>query len=123
MKISLISDDEILLEDLGTTMTIEAPSHDLSYSPYHMLAGSLATCTYSVLASWASHAKLNAQGLKLRVTWTFAEQPRRIGSMRLTIDWPGLPAARRKAAERAARLCPVHFTLSSGASVEIESEP
>ncbi len=60
MKITLVSDEEILLEDSAGVLTVEAPSFDLQYSPYHMLASSLASCTFSVLHSWAGHAKLNA---------------------------------------------------------------
>jgi uncharacterized OsmC-like protein len=121
MKITLVSEEEILLEDTGGTLTIEAPGYDWSYSPYHMLASSLASCTFSVLVSWAGHAKLPVEGLKLGVSWTFAEQPHRVGSLTLRIEWPSLPPERVKAAERAAALCPVHHTLSGGTSVTIEA--
>lgn len=120
MKITLVSDEEILLEDSPGALTVEAPTHDAQYSPYHMLASSLASCTFSVLHSWAAHAKLDADRLRLRVSWTFAENPLRVDSISLGIEWPDLPEERRKAAERAASLCPVHHTLSGGTSVAVE---
>ncbi len=112
MKITLVSDDAIRLEQTGGPMTIEAHSADQLYSPFHMLASGLAFCTHSVLSSWASHAKLDAGDLKIDVKWIFAEQPHRVGSMDLTIVWPSLPEARTSAAERTARLCAIHATLT-----------
>ena len=120
MKITLLSDDEILLEESGGILTIEATSVELQYSPYHMLASALASCTFSVLHSWSAHAKLKADDLKLRVSWEFAENPHRVGSITMRVEWPSLPAERRQAATRAASLCPVHHTLTGGAPVAIE---
>ena len=93
-------------------MTIEAESAEMSYSPFHMLASSLAVCIFSVLASWASHAKLSPEALRIEVGWTFAEQPHRVGSLDIQVAWPGLPDTRRRAVERAAHLCPIHGTLT-----------
>ena len=112
MKITLLSDERIRLEGAAGPMTIEAESAEMSYSPFHMLASGLATCVFSVLYSWASHAKLPADQLAIEVGWTFAEEPHRVGSMAVALDWPGLPEGRRAAAERAAHLCAVHNTLT-----------
>lgn len=122
MKITLISDEEIRAEEsLGTMLTIEADSHHRSYSPYHMLASGLAVCTFSVLASWASHAGLNAEGLTINVRWSFVEDPHRVGRIDLRFDWPNLPSERRKAAKRAASLCPVHNTFKIAPEISIEA--
>src|SRR5215207_1864928 len=102
MKITLISDDAIRLEPIPGPMTIEAESADQLYSPFHMLASSLAFCTYSVLASWASNAKLESDDIAVEVRWTFAEDPHRVGEMDMKIEWPSLPEARRSAASRVA---------------------
>jgi uncharacterized OsmC-like protein len=111
VKIILLSDEAIRLEpDLGP-MTIEAQDVEQQYSPFHMLASSLAYCTFSVLYSWATHAKLSFEDLALEVHWTFADDPHRVGEIRVALDWPSLPANRRRAAERAAELCTIHATL------------
>ena len=112
MKITLLSDESIRLEQTGGPMTIEADSSDQLYSPFHMLASSLAFCTYSVLASWATNASLNADDLAIEVKWTFAEDPHRVGTMDMRMEWPSLPAARDNAAQRVAALCAVHATLT-----------
>jgi uncharacterized OsmC-like protein len=111
VKITLLSDDRIRLDGGAGPMTIEAESAETSYSPFHMLASALATCTLSVLHAWATNAKLPADGLAVEVGWSFVEDPHRVGSMSLDIDWPGLPENRRAAAQRVADLCTVKVTL------------
>lgn len=119
MRIRLLADDAVRLEDSAGPLTVEAESADQQYSPFHMLASGLASCTFSVLHSWASHAKLDPTGLAVEVRWTFAESPHRVGSMTVTLDWAGLAAERRPAATRAAALCTVHKTLEHPPALSI----
>ena len=120
MKITLLNDESIRLEATGGAMTIEALAPDQQYSPFHMLASSLAYCTWSVLASWASHIDVSADDLAIEVRWTFAEKPHRVGDINLTFDWPSLPETRRAAAKRASALCAVHATLSHSPTITVE---
>ena len=111
MKITLLSDERIRLEGGAGPMSIEAESAEMTYSPYHMLASGLAVCTLSVLHAWATNAKLPTEGLALEVSWKFVEDPHRVGSMHVDIDWPGLPENRLTAAKRVADLCTVKQTF------------
>ena len=111
MKITLLSDDRIRLDGGAGPMTIEAESAETSYSPFHMLASALATCTLSVLHAWATNARLPSDDLAVEVGWSFVEEPHRVGSMSLDIEWPSLPENRRAAAQRVADLCTVKVTL------------
>ena len=120
MKIILLAEDAVRLEPEPGPMTIEALSADQLYSPFHMLASGLAFCTYSILASWAETAKLSADDCAIEVRWTFAEQPHRIGSTTLTLDWPSLPESRTNAARRVAEMCPIHQTLHHAPTSVIE---
>ena len=113
MKILLVSEDRIRLEGKAGPMTIEADSPETQYSPFHMLASSVATCTFSVLASWATHAQIPIDDLAVEVGWSFAEDPHRVGTMDVELDWPSLPEQRRAAATRAAALCTVSRTLEN----------
>jgi len=117
MKITLIAEDGIRLEPIPGPMTIEAESGDQLYSPFHMLASGLAFCTYSVLASWATNAKLGSDDIAIEVRWEFAEDPHRVGSIGMKIDWPSLPPQRQTAATRVAELCAIHGTLTHSPSV------
>jgi len=112
MKITLLGEDGIRLDPIPGPMTIEADSPNQLYSPFHMLASSLAFCTFSVLASWASNAKLESGDIVVEVKWTFAEDPHRVGELSMSIEWPSLPEPRRSAASRVADLCAVHATLT-----------
>ena len=112
MKITLLDDSRVRLEAAPPPLTIEAPTPEQSYSPFHMVASGLAVCTYSVLQSWATHAKLDADRLSIEVAWEFGETPHRVAAYDVRIDWPDLPKERVEAARRTAKLCAVHATLT-----------
>ena len=112
MKITLLSDDSIRYEAAPGLLTIDADSAERQYSPFHMLGSSLAVCTFSVLASWATHASIPFDDLVIDVSWTFAEKPHRVDAVKLAFTWKSLPPNRLEAAKRAAALCPIHATLS-----------
>ena len=120
MKITLLSDDAIRLEATPGMLTVEAPSESQAFSPFHMMAAGLAVCTYSVLGSWASHAKVNSDDRSVDVQWSVAEEPHRVGEYRVTLRWPGLPAARHSVATRVADLCAVKQTFKHPPTVQIE---
>jgi uncharacterized OsmC-like protein len=119
MKITLLSDDAIRLEPVPGALTIEAPSAEMSYSPFHMLASGLASCTFSVLHSWATHAKVPVDDLSLEVRWRFGDHPHRVSDFVVIFDWPSLPANRVAAAKRVAEMCTVHTTLTHPAHIAI----
>lgn len=121
MKITLLSDDAIRLTPEPGPMTIEAPSVEQSYSPFHMLASSLATCTFSVMYSWATHADLRADDLVIEVRWSFEKDPQRVGELNLTFEWPSLPERRLAAARRVAEMCTIHATLKMPPRVTIDA--
>lgn len=120
MKITLLSDSRIRLDGGAGPLSVEAESTEMQYSPFHMLASGLATCTHSVLASWALHAKIPAEDLAVEVEWSFVEDPHRVGSMDVQILWPSLPQERRAAATRAAGLCTVTRTFENPPKVGVE---
>jgi uncharacterized OsmC-like protein len=120
MKITLLADDAIRLEPVPGPLTIEAPTAETAYSPFHMLASALATCVFSVIESWASHAKLRLDDLTIDVRWKFADDPHRVGDFAISFDWPSLPANRIAAARRVAELCTVHATLHHPPHISVE---
>jgi uncharacterized OsmC-like protein len=119
MKITLLSEDAIRLDPVPGAMTIEADSADMQYSPFHMLASGLATCTFSVLYSWATHAKLSVDDLTLEVHWKFGDDPHRVSDIGVIFDWPSLPQNRIPAARRVAELCTIHATLKHPPRIDV----
>lgn len=119
MKIILLSEDAIRLEPTAGALTIASVDDEQSYSPFHMLASALGSCTLSVIHAWAAGASLNADDLAVEVHWTFAEDPHRVDAMHVTLDWPSLPEKRHEAAQRVATMCTVHATLHHPPSIKI----
>ena len=121
MKITLTGEESLRLEPTTGPLTIEAPSHDQGYSPFHMLGSALGSCTFSVLQSWASNKNLGVDDLKLDVAWKFMEGQHRVESMRVKLDWPSLPAELWPRAIRVAHLCGVHQTLTRQVEITVDS--
>ena len=120
MKVTLLTDQSLRLEDDGGPLTIDAPTAEQAYTPFHMVASGLALCTFSVLHSWATNVKLETDALVIDVAWEFADKPHRVGRYAVTLQWPGLPEARREVALRAAKLCTVHATLEHPPAIAME---
>lgn len=120
MKLTLLSDSAIRLEPAGDTLTIESSTPDLAFSPFHMMAASLASCSLSVLFAWAETAKLQANDLTLEIAWTFADDPYRVGTYDVRFMWPSLPAARLEAAKRVIHACTIHATLQHPPQITVE---
>ena len=120
MLITITGKTEIILTlaDGPLDIALESDDPDAGFGPLHMLAASLATCTGSVLESYAETARLQSDGTRIRVTWEYAEQPHRVGAYELEIIWPHeIPEARRKALLRAAEQCTVHATLTHSPAI------
>jgi putative redox protein len=120
MKILLTSEYSIRLEPDAGPMTIEAMEPDEQYSPFHMLASSLAYCTFSVMYSWATHSKQNVDDLAIEVSWKFSDdEPHRVSEIAMNYEWPSLPEKKRSAARRVAEMCTVHATLMHPPTINI----
>jgi uncharacterized OsmC-like protein len=113
MRLILESEASIRLVRGGAELAVEARG-SVAISPFHLLAGSLALCTWSVLVTWAEEAGLPAEELELAVRWELGGDPVRVAEMALDVAWPGLPPSRVDAARRAAGHCTVHHTLEHG---------
>lgn len=88
-----------------------------------MLAGSLATCTLSVLAAWADTADLGLEELEIELSWEYVDEPFRVGHYDMVLHWPSLPEARHAAATRAAGQCTVETTLRHGTLIRVGMAP
>jgi uncharacterized OsmC-like protein len=121
MKILLTSAESLRVEPTSGPLTIEAPTADMSYGPFHMLGSSLAMCTFSVLQSWATNKDLGVDDLRIDVSWSFVEKPHRVGSMNVKLEWPSLGADMWPRALRVANLCGVHNTLTHSPEIVVEA--
>ena len=120
MKLTLVSENAIRLEPTSGPLIIEAASDEQSFSPFHMLAGGLASCTFSVLYTWAETVGLSADDLSLDVSWTFADNPHRVGTLDVRFSWPSLPEDRISTAKRVVQMCTIHATLHHPPTITVE---
>jgi uncharacterized OsmC-like protein len=121
MKITLTGEESLKIEAIGGMLTIEAPTSDFHYSPFHMLGSALGMCTFSVVQSWASNKNLHADDLRIDVTWKFAQGQHRLESMRVKLQWPTLAPELWPRAIRAASLCGVHQTLTHPVEISVDA--
>ncbi|HXL86154.1 MAG TPA: OsmC family protein [Gemmatimonadaceae bacterium] len=121
MKITLTGEESLRLEPTSGPLTIEAPTPDVQYSPFHMLGSALGACTLSVLQSWASNKNLEVDDLKVDVRWDFVEGQHRVGSIKVLLLWPSLSAELWPRAIRAANLCGIHNTLTHPPQITVEA--
>ncbi|HKN57392.1 MAG TPA: OsmC family protein [Gemmatimonadaceae bacterium] len=121
MKITLTGEESLRLEPAPGMLTIEASSADRAYSPFHMVASGLGSCTFSVLQSWASNKNIGVDDLKIDVSWKFLEGEHRFEGMSVRLDWPSLSAELWPRALRAAQVCGVHQTLTHTVPISVEA--
>jgi uncharacterized OsmC-like protein len=121
MKITLTGEESLRIEPAPGPLTIEAASHNQSYSPFHMLGSALGACTTSVLQSWASNRSIAVDDLKVDVSWTFIEGAHQIGTMKVLLDWPSLSPELWPRVIRAATLCGVHKTLMHPMEISVDA--
>jgi uncharacterized OsmC-like protein len=121
MKIILTGEESLRLEPTTGPLTIEAPSRERGYSPFHMLASALGSCTFSVLQSWASNKNIGVDDLGIDVAWKFMEGQHRVESMRVRLDWPSLSAELWPRAIRAAHLCGIHQSLTRQIDISVDA--
>ena len=121
MKITLTGEESLRLEPTSSQLTIEAPTPDVQYSPFHMLGSALGGCTLFVLQSWASNKNVGINDLKVDVSWAFVEGQHRVGSMKVQLVWPSLSAELWPRAIRVANLCGIHNTLTHPPRITVEA--
>jgi len=107
---------ELTHEPSGAVLTSAAPKDNQgdgsSFSPTDLLATSLGSCMLTLIAIVGTREGLDLTGLRFRLEKHMKSDPRRVGSVPVTIWMPaGLTADQRRKLENAALTCPVHKSL------------
>lgn len=106
------SENDLEIQDfLQPEMVVDSHDPDASYSALQMFATSLGLCSFSMLYGYGENIAVDPAPIAIRVRWGYASDENRIDEIGMSIRWPGLPEAKRQAAERAAALCTLHHTL------------
>ena len=97
---------------LTTVPPVDNQGDGSSFSPTDLVATALGSCMLSLITLVGQRDNLDLTGLAFRAEKHMVSNPRRIGSIPVTIQMPkGLTPDQRKKLENAALTCPVHRSL------------
>lgn len=83
-----------------------------AFSPTDTVATALASCMLTIIGIKARDLAVEVEGATAEVTKTMAADPRRISGIKVAISFPDLYEEKhRKILERAAKTCPVLYSL------------
>lgn len=101
----------------GSTLVTDAPTDNNgkgeAFSPTDLVATALGTCIMTIMGIYANKNNLNLEGMKMDITKTMADAPRRIGKIEIIITMPEikLDAFQKTELETITRSCPVCLSL------------
>ncbi len=112
----------------GTKIITDAPLDNQgkaeAFSPTDLCATSLATCALTIMGISARNHGMDMTGAQAEVTKIMAADPRRIARVIIKFIMPqnGYSDTQKQILEKAARTCPVSFSLAEGLDQVMEFE-
>ena len=92
---------------------------DTAPTPTELFVAGLGACIAFYAERYLRRHRLSTEGLRVSCSYSWAEDPHRVGGIEIAVDAPGLPAERREAFERVIAHCTVHNTLSHPPAVAL----
>jgi putative redox protein len=116
MKISLIENVKFEAECRGHRIILDQPiedgGSDAGMTPVEAFIASLGSCVAYFATVFCQRRKIPTQGLNVELDWEWAEDPHRIGSIKVDVSLPAkLNAAHRAGLLRMVKGCTVHNTM------------
>lgn len=105
--------------ELGADQPVEDGGEDTAPTPTELFLASLTACVAFYAERFLRRHQLSTQGLKVICGYGWAAKPNRVGEIDLTIEAPGITAAKREAFFRVVEHCTVHNTLEHPPEVRI----
>ena len=92
-----------------------------AFSPTDTVATALASCMFTIMGIKARDHQLNIKGTTAEVVKTMGVDPRRITGIKVAINFPSTYSEKeRKILERAAKTCPVLYSLHPDIKLDID---
>lgn len=111
----------------GTTIETDAPTDNQGkgerFSPTDLVATALGNCMLTIMGIKARDMQLNLEGTTVDITKNMATEPRRIGEIKVVINFSEslkLDEKQRIIIERAAMTCPVFESLHPDLKKDVE---
>ena len=91
-----------------------------AFSPTDTVATALASCMLTIVGIKARDLEINVEGASAEVTKSMAADPRRISGIKIVITFPNsYDEKNTKILERAAKTCPVLYSLHPDIELDI----
>jgi putative redox protein len=108
----------------GSILETDAPTDNRGkgerFSPTDLVCVALATCIVTTIAMKATDMELNIDATKVSVTKYMASDPRRIGKIDVTIQFPEKVDEKTKTIlQRVGHTCPVHRSIHPDVEMNI----
>jgi len=118
-----ITDSKFEIEARGHRLICDQPrengGEDSGIAPPELLLASLASCAAYYAAQYLRTRGLVSEELTVRVTAEKAQRPARLGSFRIEVTAPDVPAEHEAPLLRAVKACLIHNTLTAAPEIEI----
>ncbi len=101
----------------GVVITTDAPVDNQGkgefFSPTDLVATALASCMLTIMGIAAREHGFSIDGTKATVTKVMLSDPRRIGEVKIVLDFPDISYTKKQKQiiEKAGRTCPVALSL------------
>ncbi|MDO6434487.1 OsmC family protein [Flavitalea sp. BT771] len=109
--------------DIETDAPVDNQGKGERFSPTDLVGTSLAACMATTMAIKTKDLGLNLEGMKISTLKIMKADPRRIGGIEITFEWPPSFQADEKQKlilERIAHTCPVMYSLHPDIEVKVE---
>jgi len=109
--------------DIETDAPVDNQGKGERFSPTDLVGTSLAACMATTMAIKTKDLALNLEGMKISTLKIMKADPRRIGGIEVTFEWPPSFQADEKQKlilERIAHTCPVMYSLHPDIEVKVE---
>lgn len=118
--------DMLFESEMGShKLTIDVPAAmgggDRGPTPPEIFIASLGSCIGAFVANYCAKSGVNAEDLRVDVSFDKAENPTRLVNLEVEIHLPNAECTnRRQALQRVAEHCPVHETIDTLEGVEMK---
>jgi putative redox protein len=93
------------------------------FSPSDLVATALGSCMMTIMGIKARDLAVDLRGMKISIQKTMKADPRRIGAIQLSFEFPDnllLDDKQKTILERAAHTCPVIYSIHPDIEVKVE---
>jgi uncharacterized OsmC-like protein len=117
MKIRWVEGVQLAVEVRNHHLVVDQPAEeggqDRGMTPTEMFVASLGTCIGYFALRFCQRHKIQTDGLKISMEWDYAEQPHRVGAIRVHASFPmKLEPALKARLQKVLEGCTVHQSLT-----------